>query len=325
MKTTKLLFTLLALLGMTQAAAQDYEYVPLVREGVKWVYYYVNSDDVYPPDPNLAIGTVFLNLELKGDTIINGKTVEITPAYTRYSMQQKVNENLLKIANPELRLPVIFNFAKPDIFWNEGIDLFDSEGYPISPNTPNTYVFCDTADTFWRVSIEKCLDNVIIHDFASVEEYAKAVGNTMLYSRGLNNVEKIGYAALATGDQATKAVYDFAKTNNVPISIAQLYFDITLKPTTVQTMLLGKKPELSPVLGRQPKEAQTLYEQMARTFTKGSANYNMASIMDCLQEIPAHQVAMAELEGCDTKEACIAGVLTTWLVKRQRTETKQVA
>ena len=38
MKTTKLLFTLLALLGMTQAAAQDYEYVPLVREGVKWVY-----------------------------------------------------------------------------------------------------------------------------------------------------------------------------------------------------------------------------------------------------------------------------------------------
>ena len=277
----------------------------------------------------------------KVKAIINGKTVEITPAYTRYSMQQKVNENLLKIANPELRLPVIFNFAKPDIFWNEGIDLFDSEGYPISPNTPNTYVFCDTADTFWRVSIEKCLDNVIIHDFASVEEYANAVGNTMLYSRGLNNVEKIGYAALATGDQATKAVYDFAKTNNVPISIAQLYLDVTLKPTTVQTMLLGKKPELSPVLGRQPEEAQTLYEQMARTFTKGSAKkryairvvnslmktqgYNMASIMDCLQEIPAHQVAMAELEGCDTKEACIAGVLTTWLVKRQRTETKQVA
>ena len=81
MKTTKLLFTLLALLGMTQAAAQDYEYVPLVREGVKWVYYYVNSDDVYPPDPNLAIGTVFLNLELKGDTIINGKTYKAMHKY----------------------------------------------------------------------------------------------------------------------------------------------------------------------------------------------------------------------------------------------------
>ena len=32
-----LLFTLLALLGMTQMAAQEYEYVPLVREGVVWV------------------------------------------------------------------------------------------------------------------------------------------------------------------------------------------------------------------------------------------------------------------------------------------------
>ena len=37
MKKT-LLFTLFALLGMTQAVAQEYEYVPFVREGVKWVY-----------------------------------------------------------------------------------------------------------------------------------------------------------------------------------------------------------------------------------------------------------------------------------------------
>ena len=36
MKKT-LLFSILALLGMTQAVAQEYEYVPFVREGVKWV------------------------------------------------------------------------------------------------------------------------------------------------------------------------------------------------------------------------------------------------------------------------------------------------
>ena len=36
MKKT-LLLSILALLGMTQAAAQEYEYVPFVREGVKWV------------------------------------------------------------------------------------------------------------------------------------------------------------------------------------------------------------------------------------------------------------------------------------------------
>ena len=38
MKKT-LLISFLALLGMTQAVAQEYEYVPFVREGVKWVYY----------------------------------------------------------------------------------------------------------------------------------------------------------------------------------------------------------------------------------------------------------------------------------------------
>ena len=37
MKKT-LLISILALLGMTQAAAQEYEYVPFVREGVKWTY-----------------------------------------------------------------------------------------------------------------------------------------------------------------------------------------------------------------------------------------------------------------------------------------------
>ena len=42
MKKTFVL-VLLALLGMTQLAAQDYEYVPFVREGVKWVYWYKND------------------------------------------------------------------------------------------------------------------------------------------------------------------------------------------------------------------------------------------------------------------------------------------
>ena len=35
-----ILYTLLMLFGATQALANDYEYVPFVREGVKWVYDY---------------------------------------------------------------------------------------------------------------------------------------------------------------------------------------------------------------------------------------------------------------------------------------------
>ena len=45
------IITILALLGISQAVAQEYEYVPFVREGVKWVYSIYNSDVWNVPDP----------------------------------------------------------------------------------------------------------------------------------------------------------------------------------------------------------------------------------------------------------------------------------
>ncbi len=41
----KIIFTLLGILILTSARATDNEYVPLVREGVKWVEYYENTID----------------------------------------------------------------------------------------------------------------------------------------------------------------------------------------------------------------------------------------------------------------------------------------
>ena len=74
MKKT-LLLTLLALLGMTQAVAQEYEYVPFVREGVKWVYSIWEDYGFEKPDnPTRGDNTYYRTLEFKGDTIINGKT-----------------------------------------------------------------------------------------------------------------------------------------------------------------------------------------------------------------------------------------------------------
>lgn len=75
MKKT-LLLTLLALLGMTHAVAQEYEYVPFVREGVKWVYcindYHFFKD--YETNPARGDNNIYRTLELRGDTVINGKT-----------------------------------------------------------------------------------------------------------------------------------------------------------------------------------------------------------------------------------------------------------
>ena len=64
------------LLGMTQATAQEYEYVPLVREGVKWVHSYVK--DLYHP----PLIESYFTLEMKGDTVIDGHCYKAVHMYS---------------------------------------------------------------------------------------------------------------------------------------------------------------------------------------------------------------------------------------------------
>ncbi len=77
-----ILFSAFALLAIGQAAAQEYEYVPFVREGVKWVYYIINYH--YDPynNPQQGNNVVYRTLELKGDTVINGKTYKAMHKYS---------------------------------------------------------------------------------------------------------------------------------------------------------------------------------------------------------------------------------------------------
>ena len=76
------LFSILALLGMSQSVAKDYEYVPFVREGVKWVYCINNYNEIYPINPDLPVGRSYYTLELKGDTVINDKTYKAMHKYS---------------------------------------------------------------------------------------------------------------------------------------------------------------------------------------------------------------------------------------------------
>ena len=273
---------------------------------------------------------------------IGDTEVEFTPAFTDYSMEQpKKKDALLKNAEAEKRMEVIFHFATPEVFWNEGVILYDRNGEVISKDTPNVLVTCDMADTYWRLFLDDVLANVQIHQFESVQEYAQVIGNSMLLSRSLSNVEKIGYAALATGNEAYKEVFEFAKRNNVPMNTAQLYLDLKLKPATTQLMMLGKEPKMVPTLGRTPEMAQKLYEQNTMTFSKGGATkryairvensllknqkYSFDELMNALKTIPANEIALAELQGCAEKEMCIMETLTSWMIKTKRQELEKNA
>jgi len=64
----RLMVALFAVLSVAEAFAVDYEYVPLVREGVKWKCDYSKSINYNIPELHP------FTLEIKGDTVINGKS-----------------------------------------------------------------------------------------------------------------------------------------------------------------------------------------------------------------------------------------------------------
>lgn len=295
----------------------------------------VNFEVMNNKKTNDVVGTDELPTTVR--TTIGDKEIEFTPAFTDYSMEQpKKKEALLKNTDADKRMEVIFHFATPEVFWNEGVTLYDRNGKAISKDTPNVLVSCDMADTYWRLFLDDVLANVQIHQFESVQEYAQVIGNSMLLSRSLSNVEKIGYAALATGNEAYREVFEFAKRNNVPMNTAQLYLDLKLKPATTQLMMLGKEPKMVPTLGRTPDLAQSLYDQNEKTFSRGGATkryairvennilnnhkYSLDELMEALQTIPANAIAMAELQGCAEKELCIMETLSSWMIQMKRDE-----
>ena len=68
----RLLFlSILSLLGILQSFSQEYEYIPFVREGVKWVYVCDNPylDDVL----DMPFGLHYYSFEMKGDVLIGDK------------------------------------------------------------------------------------------------------------------------------------------------------------------------------------------------------------------------------------------------------------
>ena len=295
------------------------------------------SDCGCPPD---EAGNI-IKSAITVQAIIDGQEISIIPAFTDYSMEQPKNkEKFLEFADASKRLDVIFHFAKPEVFWKEGIPLFDRNGEMIPEGTPGVFPTCDTADSHGRVFLDKVLLNVQIHTFESVQEYAQTIGNTMLLSRGLNSIEKIGIAALATGDKAYNEAFKFAKSNNMPMSTALIYLDMQSKPSVTQIMMLGVKAKPVPTLGRTVEEAQALCDQNGFTFGEGEKGkryaaravsallkngYSFDVVIEALRTIPANDIANAKLMNCGEKEGCIAIVLTSWITDMLRNQPKIAA
>ena len=270
--------------------------------------------------------------------IIDGVEKEIILAYTKYSMElPKYNEKFDEELSSGRKLPVLHNFAKPEIFWKEGVLLYDREGKVIEEGTPNVFVHCSTGDC-WRAWVDEKLENVKVSEFNSVKEYAQVIGRTNLYSRGLTNTEKVGVAALATGNKACKTVFLFAKKHKVNLTTAQLYLDCKMKPSTIMEMTMGTMPHKELTLGRSEKDAEKLLEVASNKFEKNAEKryairaintllrndeYSMKLMLKAIMHVSEEEKLEFDLASSEEKTGNITHVFTKHLQALKQKEQEE--
>lgn len=267
---------------------------------------------------------------------IKGEMHEIILARHKYSMDGLKASQMkqLELIDKSKMLDVIYHVATPEIFYEAGIELRDYDGNEIPVGTPNVYVPIETADTFYRFSIDDFLKAVKVHYFNNIQEFAEVTGTTNLFSRGLTSKEKMGVAALATNDEVCNAIYNLAVETNMPASTAQLYLDVQVKGVTTSMMSTGYKPKDMCTLGRSYAEAKELHQKVCLTFGVNEAKkrytvralnylqkaegYSPVQLHKALDTIPANDVERTRLMRCGDKETCIVTVLISWIKEMER-------
>ena len=149
----RIIFTLLGLLMMTSASAEEYEYVPLVREGVVWEYVGHHFED---ENENIILRPVLYTLEFDGTTNIGDKLYnnvyrtdydELGVAQEPYLVALVKEENKIVVAincgNHWWDIPeTLYDFNKP-MFLPDDASVDAETNYPISE-----YSMADTYQEF---------------------------------------------------------------------------------------------------------------------------------------------------------------------------------
>lgn len=274
--------------------------------------------------------------------IIDGEEKTIWVAHTKYAMElPKDKKELCKKLDPSKMLSVIYHFTKPELFWREGYDLYDENGNIIEKGTPNVLVHVQTSEDYWRVGLEERLEKVEMVEFSTVQEYAQTVGCTNLYSRGMTDTEKVGIAALSTGNKAYQAVYEFAKEHKLNLTTARQYLDVSMDKAQIMEMSIGLVPENAPKQGRTKKHAADLLKLAEKVFGKNARkryvirplnslshqDYSSDMIKQALKAITESEAIKVKASSPDDRESLVSNLLTRHIQSNPQTEDveKQVA
>jgi len=276
--------------------------------------------------------------------IIDGEEKNILVAHPKFGMTQPKDKNgILPKVDTSKIMSCIFHFSRPELFWDEGYDLYDENNKTIEKGTPNVLVHAQTPDDYWKIGLVEKLEHVEVIDFASVQEFAQTVGTTNLYSRGLNSSEKMGVAAVASGNEDCQIIFDFAKLHKMSISTAQHYLDYSIKPATVQELMMGISTENVPTIGRTAEEAKALLDVIKSKFKKtadkryiirpvntllhmANKGYSMDLMKEAINSLSEMDTKTIEEAQNGQREAMVSSTLTSCLDKlKDNQEEKEAA
>lgn len=180
--------------------------------------------------------------ETKEKMSITKRKAEIIIATSDYSMAvAKTNIELGKqlITNDKLEKLLLF-VTDAKLFYDADIQLKDLNGNMVEKDTPNVYVPIDTANGHWiwatyheynlnaiiKEGTPLTIENVVIKEFTSVQEFAQYRGVNNVLSRGFNGLEKAGNAALATQHEFFKTVFQKAFELKTNVSVVTKYYNL---------------------------------------------------------------------------------------------------
>ena len=148
----KTIFTLLVAMATAMGiGAAEYQYVPLVQEGVKWVYAYTVPSEAneYAPQP-----TIYYAIELKGDTLIGGEQYKKAYRYFLREHKELDTSTMYPVAYVRETNKKVYGISNEHVdavaFYNTGIyNRSNVEGKKVDKiDGHDLYLMCDFGDVY---------------------------------------------------------------------------------------------------------------------------------------------------------------------------------
>lgn len=253
--------------------------------------------------------------------IINGKNeakiIAIVPT-TREITEVKAGSIYTKINEDDI-LKQVTHFAKPQIFWENDIQLEDLDGALIEKGTENVVVWQDTAGTAFTIKYTRKPILAEIHEYTDLEDFYRKIAVTEVTTKQMNNVEWTGIAAAVSKREWMIALSNFCKKYKVPKNTGELYLNIKVSNNTVKFLGCGINTEIEDtVSSRSLKDAELLYQTAFRILDSKAAKsryvptalnrllkkYELNIVIDALKQIEFDEARLLEMTACEDKADC---------------------